>query len=863
GTDMLRSKYADASTPTFVEMDFQYRGKIYHIKRNPEYERPAKKGSGMAREKANAELIFPDGRTPITSSTEVTKAVIDLIGVDKKQFMQIAMLAQSDFLKLLLATTDERIKIFQEIFHTVNYKNLQDRLKDEANSLKANYDQLYNDIRQYIQRFSCAEMDEEKEALDKIKQMGEIISLSEIAEIMEKVLAKDEALKNDMEQKLQEIDKKMANLNQQLGKEEEEKKIQNSLEEQERILQKEEPLLAGYKTVYLESEQKSGQRDNLLATIEQEKGKLDEYTERQNLRQREKLADEDLQKMKKDLDDSKEMQEKTAEAIRKNKESLQDVAQAEVQQTSLQATERDLKNQQQQLEKLNKKIADCSNLGVEYRRISEKYKTAFGNYQKGREEQLAMEQAFYDEQAGLLAEHLEEDKPCPVCGSLVHPKPAEKAPHAPTKEELENKREKIAELEKDYQEYNAQASGKKAEYDEAVKRIQEQAQELLGTDDTKVISEQLKIKQAELQQNLNNLEQDLRRVSQAVQTKQKLEKEIPELEGKQEKLSQNIQKLAVDIAAKDSDLTAVREKIAELAARLKYADKAAAEEHIRGLEKQKKDIEDEMAEAKKNYEDCNAKLEAAKTAKGVLLKQLAEREKIDYQALKNEKTLLLEEQIKLNEERDSINLRYHANQESYDYILKQQDELLRKQEKLGWVKALANTANGTVAQKDKINLETYIQMNYFDRIINRANIRLMMMTGGQYELVRRQEALDGRSKTGLELNVIDHYNGSERSVRSLSGGESFKASLALALGLSDEIQTSAGGIQLDTLFVDEGFGSLDEESLNQAIQTLQQLTTGEKLVGIISHVAELKEKIDAQIIVTKDKTGGSRVKLVK
>ena len=137
------------------------------------------------------------------------------------------------------------------------------------------------------------------------------------------------------------------------------------------------------------------------------------------------------------------------------------------------------------------------------------------------------------------------------------------------------------------------------------------------------------------------------------------------------------------------------------------------------------------------------------------------------------------------------------------------------------------------------------------------------MTSGQYELVRRQEALDGRSKTGLELNVIDHYNGSERSVRSLSGGESFKASLALALGLSDEIQTSAGGIQLDTLFVDEGFGSLDEESLNQAIQTLQQLTTGEKLVGIISHVAELKEKIDAQIIVTKDKTGGSRVKLVK
>ena len=178
-----------------------------------------------------------------------------------------------------------------------------------------------------------------------------------------------------------------------------------------------------------------------------------------------------------------------------------------------------------------------------------------------------------------------------------------------------------------------------------------------------------------------------------------------------------------------------------------------------------------------------------------------------------------------------------------------------------WVKALSDTANGNISGKEKIMLETYIQMHYFDRIIARANTRFMVMSGGQYELKRRLEAENNRRQSGLELDVVDHYNGTERSVKTLSGGESFKASLSLALGLSDEIQASAGGIRLDSMFVDEGFGSLDEESLRQAVQALTGLTQGGRLVGIISHVAELKEKIEKQIIVTKDRSGGSRVEL--
>ena len=159
-------------------------------------------------------------------------------------------------------------------------------------------------------------------------------------------------------------------------------------------------------------------------------------------------------------------------------------------------------------------------------------------------------------------------------------------------------------------------------------------------------------------------------------------------------------------------------------------------------------------------------------------------------------------------------------------------------------------------------LETYIQTAYFDRIIARANTRLMAMTDSQYELKRRRGADNLMSKSGLDLDVTDHYNGTDRSVKTLSGGESFKASLALALGLSDEIQSSAGGVRLDTMFVDEGFGSLDEESLNQAVNALAGLTEGNRLVGIISHVADLKNRIDRQIVVTKARQGGSRAEII-
>ena len=235
---------------------------------------------------------------------------------------------------------------------------------------------------------------------------------------------------------------------------------------------------------------------------------------------------------------------------------------------------------------------------------------------------------------------------------------------------------------------------------------------------------------------------------------------------------------------------------------------------------------------------------------------------VDAAAQRDRGEQLKARRAQITADRQAVHARLSANEMLLDRARSRGAELDQLEKRWRWVRALSDTVNGNLSGREKVALETYVQMTFFDRILRRANLRLMVMTGGQYELCRRTEAENNRSQSGLELDVIDHYNGSRRSVRTLSGGESFQASLSLALGLSDEVKSAAGGIRLDTMFVDEGFGSLDEEALRQAIRALTGLAEGNRLVGIISHVSELKDRIDKQIVVTKDRLGGSRAEIV-
>ena len=233
----------------------------------------------------------------------------------------------------------------------------------------------------------------------------------------------------------------------------------------------------------------------------------------------------------------------------------------------------------------------------------------------------------------------------------------------------------------------------------------------------------------------------------------------------------------------------------------------------------------------------------------------------DLEALRTQKDDAAAERSRLQSESRALALRLAADRKAAQEMDAALGRLRGLDEKWQWLRALSDTANGSLTGKARVMLETYVQMAYFDRILRRASLHLMRMSSGQYDLKRREEAGDLRTRSGLELNVVDHYNGTERSVRSLSGGESFLAALSLSLGLSEELQAAAGGVQLDCMFVDEGFGTLDEDTLRQVMRALQSLTQGNRLVGVISHVGELRQSIERQIIVTKNRTGGSEIRL--
>lgn len=344
--------------------------------------------------------------------------------------------------------------------------------------------------------------------------------------------------------------------------------------------------------------------------------------------------------------------------------------------------------------------------------------------------------------------------------------------------------------------------------------------------------------------------------------KEALESALPRQEQELTALGQEIARAREALAGAQSRHETLRAQCDTLRRTLPQEDLSHAQGCIDALRQELSGLNEAARAAEAACAARKEELAAADAAIAQLTRLLSAPDAPDETALEPRRQELSQQQDALTAALQQLHTRLAANEAALENIRARSAALTELEQRYTWMRALSNTANGTLPGKEKIALETYVQMTFFDRILRRANLRFMVMSNGQYELKRRAAAENNRSQSGLELDVVDHYNGSERSVRSLSGGESFKASLSLALGLSDEIQSMAGGIRLDTMFVDEGFGSLDEESLQQAIRALTGLTEGSRLVGIISHVGELKEKIDRQVVVTKDPIGGSRVEIV-
>lgn len=857
---MLRSKYAADNVPTEVELVFAHAGKEYTVKRNPKYMRAAKRGKGQTAQNADAELHMPDG-TVITNDGKVTDAVEGLLGVDKDRFSQIAMLAQGEFYNLLFKDTKDRIKIFREIFKTQNFRTLQERLNSEQDEIGKQVECDKKSVAQYIAGIR-AESESPLAAEVEEAKAGRMLTV-DVIELLDRLTEHDSALKVALDNELAGINSELEKVNANIGAAGALAAAKQSLEEAESELPDEEAKIAGLEAALEDARNALEEKVEIernSALIVAELPKYDEIKKRQtdidNLDRicRTKSADlltleETLRGKKDDLErkkaDQSSLKDSAVEIARLNA-ALNEI---DAEKTALDKFSNALSNYNTKIDDLKTAQDDYTKKDAEFKRLNTLYET--------------MEQAFRDGQAGIFAAKLKEGDACPVCGSRSHPSPARLLEDVPTENALKTAKKNANKARDDREESAKDAEGLMKTLETVEAQLRDDGRKLLGEEELKKAESMLEAKVADCVTRRKTTEAALNTATEHDQRRTTLEAEIPKLEEEIGRGAERIATLKAEIAAGKYELEQKKSNLDSLKKELKFADKNAAETENKRLDGQAKAIQTAYDNAVKALNDQQTKVSNLKTTIETNNDTINSSEAAGLNR-KDEEAKLAElnaDKIECDSRRISVNSRLDANTKIRGDIVAKSSSIADIEKKLQWMKALSDTANGKISGKDKVELETYIQMTYFDRIIDRANLRLMTMSAGQYELVRLKEGENKQKKSGLDLGVIDHYNGSERSVKTLSGGESFMASLSLALGLSDEVQSSAGGIKIDTLFVDEGFGSLDAEALNQAYRALAGLTEGNRLVGIISHVDGLKERIDKQIVVTKNRSGGSSARI--
>ena len=623
----------------------------------------------------------------------------------------------------------------------------------------------------------------------------------------------------------------------------------------------EEPKIDGLKENLANAKEALKQKTELEKTAAQIEAELSDYNKIDALDAGIKKDTSGKAQKEKELEQiSKEKEEKLKEitALKEEQSILKDVgAELAKSKADLEKIEKDMEG----LDELSESLGDLQALNEKLEVARRDYLKADSRFNEINTVYERLEQNFRDGQAGVLAQKLQEGEKCPVCGSTTHPHLAQLADNVPSEKELQKAKKDAdaarGEREKASTEAGGLAKTVEAAENDLLKKLGKQLDVKSIDEAAKKLEEAMEVlsgKYSDIKARVNELaEKDKRKAS--------LEKLIPEAEKISEQLTNTEGELKNAITAAASKLNENILQLEELRKKLKFDSQKSASLEIERLQS-------EAGKLQKTFDRANEELNRQNEVIVKLKAKIDSNEKTIADAKVTDVTADIEKQSKLKNSQDEcitlgeiIAARAKANESIRANIIKRSGKSNEIEKKLQWVKSLSDTANGKLSGKDKVMLETYIQTTYFDRIIERANLRLMTMSAGQYELIRMKEAANAKSQSGLDLGVVDHYNGSERSVKTLSGGESFMASLSLALGLSDEVQSSAGGIRIDTMFVDEGFGSLDPEALDQAYKALAGLTEGNRLVGIISHVTDLKERIDKQLIVTKEKSGGSFVRL--
>lgn len=853
----LRSKYASADTPTFVELEFEYNNEIYKINRNPEYPRPNKRGEGFTKQSANAELVMPDGSV-ITKIKEVSAKVEEIIGINKNQFSQIAMIAQGDFRKLLNCETNERSKIFRKIFKTEPYHNIEIKLSSLFNELKRNREKEKSGIEQYINQLKCNENDTLSLELERAKS-GDVL-IEDVIKLAGEIINKDTLEYTKTQKNIESINEEIEKINSNI-------KLYENQEATKKAYAKASAKLEELKT-------KRNECEKAYKSAEAQRERLDDLTRKINLINSKMPKYDELKSLENNINERTQSFEKSNNLLKlkqqeitslekeidEKSKALEEVKGADLLVQKLTVQKEEINKKAEALKELKAEIDRCKAEQKNLKNAQSFAKSALDEYGALENEYNQIYIAFFNEQAGIIADELKDGEPCPVCGSTSHPNLARKSENAPSQADVESAQNLVKKAQEKADKARDTASAFKSRFDEIAANVKSAAKKLFGTDDNVF---------DDYNSNINALKKEydctlalLKTANEKLNLYQKLDKEIPKIQEKQKSLSDEISTLNTQKASDEAFISENTKRVTSIKSELDFESADLAKDKLKEYTNLSNDIKNAIEKSKNDFDDIKSKYDTQKGTKASLENALKEFKEIDLASL-NEKSLKLNEYKKdVDETAKSLYSRIESNKLLVDDISEKRDILKEYDDKYVWLKALSETANGDISGKEKITLETFVQMTYFDSIIRKANIRLLTMSDGQYELVRRSDAETLKKNEGLALDVIDHFNGSSRSVSTLSGGESFMASLCLALGLSDEIQSSNGGIKLDTMFVDEGFGSLDGEALDRALSALTSLSQGNRLVGIISHVDALCDRIDNKIVITKDRTIGSNAQII-
>ena len=865
--NMMRSQYAKPETETYVELEFLYRGQTYCVRRNPDYKITKTLKNGKIREQKvphSVELTLPDGTVFPEKKNATDAKIIEILGLTADQFSQIVMIAQGDFLKLLYTKSDERKMIFSKLFRTDIYWKIQENLRRKS-----------------------MEMDERIQENDRAfeQEKSRIIPLPESEELPLDELV--ERLRERLKDALKEQNLRRANveeLNKKITKYEEINKLFVSLE---KIRQTGKELEARQ----VESKERRQQIENAL--------KADKVlvAEQQNLRQQQEVEQsaQAIAKMVETLANDQEMfetlktqlqeveaeQKREAADIQKKMLALEQSFPSYEALQNARSEEQQAKKAWEDIEKtseesFHKKEAEIAALKEQQKRQEQAVEKAKENWEQtalGASESAKhyehIYEAFLKEQAGILAENLSAGCPCPVCGSTVHPDPAKLSDHAVTELEVEQAKKARAAAEEKRDMAYAAFEAEKTEKQKLAQAVEKEEADFVLA---QTIAKQ---QRKEAEQNYVSLQKI------AEQIREKLV--YPSLA--EAKKQYAVMQKALEVV--EQEIAKKRQKVSELAEAMNTlkGQKLAEEENQKTAKKLAVKTEKEYAKlleksgfiSEETYhlailpERSRSKLEREeKEYESQCLRQQSEQKLLEKQVSGKTytDTTELNEQLKAEKqalkEAEKTYMELHTAYENDRSVLQNCAVYLEKGKKLESedqvIKSLSKTANGRLSGSAKIDFETYIQRQYFKQIIHEANKRLLTMSNHQFILKLKEEANTGRkTNEGLDLSVYSLVTDSERDVKTLSGGESFLAALAMALGLSDIVERSAGAIHPDMMFIDEGFGSLDAQSRQQAIEVLAELAGDSRMVGIISHVTELKEQIDRKLVVSRTDKGSRAV----